>query len=420
MKKLCVCCIAMISIVICSMASASEMMSIVEIKNLIEKAPRWQKTYNAHNRTIDVDIPIIVPNVESFPVVKVEGRQVIEQGKVLNDLSITCMTEEDENLIKYSEEGMISYLTNGKYNDSGEITVLSPNNEKSVFFKADYQSPSHLRNDKVKYKEISYYPYEINEEELHAEDNDMSIQDAENYLRDILRYFFGEDNEIEINFVELRSRGHRVKNLDDTKLGDYISDYNMGTYYMKYYQKINGIPVFNDVGERLDTTGFDPEKIVDEVWNKSEPIRRISDNRFEIMTKNSFELVARWLKPIGIIENDVPLVSLEDVIKSIENEIQSGHIRRVYALRLGYGCYVTNESPEAFVLYPIWICDCDYFKNAKEEPNEKAYKDITNFRERYSFKSLVIDAQKATMNDIWLTKRKEMFCPDIITWEDLR
>lgn len=420
MKKLCVCCIAMISIVICSMASASEMMSIVEIKNLIEKAPRWQETYNAHNRTIDVDIPIIVPNVESFPVVKVEGRQVIEQGKVLNDLSITCMTEEDENLIKYSEEGMISYLTNGQYNDSGEITVLSPNNEKSVFFKADYQSPSHLRNDKVKYKEISYYPYEINEEELHAEDNDMSIQDAENYLRDILRYFFGEDNEIEINFVELRSRGHRVKNLDDTKLGDYISDYNMGTYYMKYYQKINGIPVFNDVGERLDTTGFDPEKIVDEVWNKSEPIRRISDNRFEIMTKNSFELVARWLKPIGIIENDVPLVSLEDVIKSIENEIQSGHIRRVYALRLGYGCYVTNESPEAFVLYPIWICDCDYFKNAKEEPNEKAYKDITNFRERYSFKSLVIDAQKATMNDIWLTKRKEMFCPDIITWEDLR
>lgn len=339
---------------------------------------------------------------------------------MLNDLSITCMTEEDENLIKYSEEGMISYLTNGQYNDSGEITVLSPNNEKSVFFKADYQSPSHLRTDKVKYKEISYYPYEINEEELHAEDNDMSIQDAENYLRDILRYFFGEDNEIEINFVELRSRGHRVKNLDDTKLGDYISDYNMGTYYMKYYQKINGIPVFNDVGERLDTTGFDPEKIVDEVWNKSEPIRRISDNRFEIMTKNSFELVARWLKPIGIIENDVPLVSLEDVIKSIENEIQSGHIRRVYALRLGYGCYVTNESPEAFVLYPIWICDCDYFKNAKEEPNEKAYKDITNFRERYSFKSLVIDAQKATMNDIWLTKRKEMFCPDIITWEDLR
>ncbi len=182
-------------------------------KKFNRKSAEMAKTYNAHNRTIDVDIPIIVPNVESFPVVKVEGRQVIEQGKVLNDLSITCMTEEDENLIKYSEEGMISYLTNGQYNDSGEITVLSPNNEKSVFFKADYQSPSHLRTDKVKYKEISYYPYEINEEELHAEDNDMSIQDAENYLRDILRYFFGEDNEIEINFVELRSKRTSVKTL---------------------------------------------------------------------------------------------------------------------------------------------------------------------------------------------------------------
>ena len=42
MKKLCVCCIAMISIVICSMASASEMMSIVEIKNLIEEKSNFK------------------------------------------------------------------------------------------------------------------------------------------------------------------------------------------------------------------------------------------------------------------------------------------------------------------------------------------------------------------------------------------
>ena len=61
---------------------------------------------------------------------------------------------------------------------------------------------------------------------------------------------------------------------------------------------------------------------------------RISDNRFEFMGDDSFEMLVRWVKEAGIIKEDVPLAPLSSIISSIEDEIQKGHIRNVYALRL--------------------------------------------------------------------------------------
>lgn len=43
---------------------------------------RWTQTYEAHGRTIEVDIPIIVPEVEKLPVVKVEAYYAIRNDKL--------------------------------------------------------------------------------------------------------------------------------------------------------------------------------------------------------------------------------------------------------------------------------------------------------------------------------------------------
>ena len=99
-------------------------------------------------------------------------------------------------------------------------------------------------------------------------------------------------------------------------------------------------------------------------------------------------------------------------------EIQKGHIRNVYALRLGYGCYITNESPETYVLYPTWICDCDYIGDPKEKINVSAYNIEKDFNKKYTFKTLVINAQTGEMDDPYLSKKEQIFCPTIITWED--
>ena len=144
----------------------------------------------------------------------------------------------------------------------------------------------------------------------------------------------------------------------------------------------------------------------------------ISDNRFEFMGDDSFEMLVRWVKEVGITKEDEPLAPLSSIISSIEGEIQKGHIRKVYALRLGYGCYITNESPETYVLYPTWICDCDYIGDPKEKINVSAYNIEKDFNKKYTFKTLVINAQTGEMDDPYLSKKEQIFCPTIITWED--
>ena len=46
----------------------SDMVSVSELRQQAEAMGRWTKTYEAYGRTIEVDVPIIVPEVEEFPV----------------------------------------------------------------------------------------------------------------------------------------------------------------------------------------------------------------------------------------------------------------------------------------------------------------------------------------------------------------
>ena len=48
--------------------ASGDMVSISELCQQVEAMGRWTKTYEAHGRTIEVDVPIIVPEVDEFPV----------------------------------------------------------------------------------------------------------------------------------------------------------------------------------------------------------------------------------------------------------------------------------------------------------------------------------------------------------------
>ena len=70
------------------------------------------------------------------------------------------------------------------------------------------------------------------------------------------------------------------------------------------------------------------------------------------------------------------------------------------------------------MLYPTWICDCDYIGDPKEKINVSAYNIEKDFNKKYSFMTLVINAQTGEMDDPYLSKKEQIFCPTIITWED--
>ena len=395
----------------------SDMVSVSELRQQVEAMGRWTASYEAYKRKIEVDIPIDMPEVDAVPIVQVSGYYAVDQEG--------CLTRDGTKLNKtgydgfdiYEEDGLMTYL--GTTCANGEIKAASFEQDKTVLFLAYYNSPSNLRTHKVKYDTEVYYPYEVDADKIYAEDNPQSATEAKAYLERVLGYFYPKsENSVALRYLEVRSRGHKVKGLDDYKLGDYVKNYPMGTYALSFCQTIRGIPVYHDVGWRLDTTGNAPHELINDAWKKTEPIMGISDNRFEFMGDDSFEMLVRWVKEVGVIEEDVPLAPLSNIISSVEDEIQKGHIRKVHALRLGYGCYITEESPETYALYPTWICECDYMNDPKWEIDEWAYNLEKGFNKKYTFKTLVINAQTGEMDDPYLSKKEQIFCPMIITWED--
>ena len=402
---------------VCRTGSAAERVSIRELHESIEQEPRWTASYEAYKREIEVDIPIDIPEVNAVPIIQVSGYYAVDQEG--------CLTRDGTKLNKigndgfdiYEEDGLMTYLSTTDV--TGEIKAASFEQDKTVLFLAYYNSPSNLRTHKVKYDSKVYYPYEVDADKIYAENNTQSAAAAKAYLERVLGYFYPEsDNSIALRYLEVRSRGHKVKGLDDYNLGDYAKDYPMGTYALNFCQTIQGIPVYHDVGWRLDTTGNAPHELIKDAWKKTEPIMGISDNYFEFMDDNSFEMLVRWVKEVGVIEEDVPLAPLSNIISSVEDEIQKGRIRKVYALRLGYGCYITEESPETYVLYPTWICECDYMDDPKWEIDEWAYNLEKGFNKKYTFKTFVINAQTGEMDDPYLSKKEQIFCPSIITWDE--
>ena len=395
----------------------SDMVSVSELRQQVERMGRWTASYEAYKRKIEVDIPIDIPEVDAVPIVQVSGYYAVDQeGRLTRDGTKLNKIGYDGFDI-YEEDGLMTYLSTTDV--TGEINVSPFDKDKGVILLAYYNSPSNLRTHKVKYNSKVYYPYEVDADEIYAEDNPQSAAAAKAYLERVLGYFYPEsDNSIALRYLEVRSRGHKVKGLDDYNLGDYAKDYPMGTYALNFCQTIQGIPVYHDVGWRLDTTGNAPHELIKDAWKKTEPIMGISDNRFEFMGDDSFEMLVRWVKEVGVIEEDVPLAPLSNIISSVEDEIKKGHIRKVYALRLGYGCYITEESPETYVLYPTWICECDYVDDPKWEIDEWAYNLEKGFNKKYTFKTFVINAQTGEMDDPYLSKKEQIFCPSIITWDE--
>ena len=59
----------------------ADMVFISELHQQAEAVGRWTQTYEAHGRTIEVDVPIIVPEVEAMPIVTVEAYNAVENDE---------------------------------------------------------------------------------------------------------------------------------------------------------------------------------------------------------------------------------------------------------------------------------------------------------------------------------------------------
>lgn len=389
----------------------NDMVSISELRQQGEAMERWTQTYDTPNGKVSVDIPIIVPEVENVPILQVSavmGKDVAEEKGLLKSI-------DQENAgagIFYDDFDILSKL-NVDVDGAAMIFCANPKEIDLAFLQVSHNDPNSMRMGSWDYSSDYYYPDEMNPETLFAEENDQPLSAANDALAVLLQNYYGKENaDYDVDYVEVRGRARKRAGRTKNDLGAYKKDYPKGTYYISFRQKIGGLPVYMEIGQKMLTT--DKTHITQETALKCSRVSWININGLEYMDGASFMLNATWMREEKRIQEDVPLATLDEVIQALEKKIEEGYIRDIYALRLGYVCYLDDTSPDTYTLYPTWVCDCIYANSPREQIEEN---DVTDaFRENFRYEQIIVDAQTCDIQAGWIDRDEGLYHAEPMTW----
>ena len=124
---------------------------------------------------------------------------------------------------------------------------------------------------------------------------------------------------------------------------------------------------------------------------------------------------------------DIPLAPLDEVLANIEREIETGRIRKVLSLRLGYMLYSNPDMENYAWAVPQWVLECQYVTEKEEKTIQTFYRwneqdgnlNVGMF-EMPDFTQIPIDAQSAEMLIFEVGSEELYAVPEIEIWEDVR
>ena len=376
--------------------ASGDMVSISELCQQVEAMGRWTKTYEAHGRTIEVDIPIYIPN---------EKELAVYDCSAYTDYIKNPNDEDKTNVYAYNEN--LKELVKEESNDKSEnaiIEVYDNGTELRIMFNSPEELLERNTRDYIKIKESGYYPDKVNADVIYAENSDLSLMEAEKYLEEIVRFFIRDGYDgIDIDYIKIAGRGRKTRSYTDEELGECADYYPKGTYFFNYYQKLHHIPIMMTIIATLNN------KQENGVYGDLFGFWGTTGGLCQIMDRNSFWLTIKWMKIEKEHEETVRLLPIEQIINTVEKEIKAGHVRNVYALKLGYIIYLNDRSPETYTLYPMWVLDCDYVENKNKEIKVNPYSD--DIRDCFSFERICINPETAEMMDFLNPKTSMLYAP---------
>ncbi len=376
--------------------ASGDMVSVSELRQQVEAMGRWTQTYEAHGRTIEVDIPIYIPN---------EKELAVYDCSAYTDYIKNPNDEDKTNVYAYNEN--LKELVKEESNDKSEnaiIEVYGNGTELRIMFNSPEELLERNTRDYIKIKKSGYYPDKVNADVIYAENSDLSLMEAEKYLEEIVRFFIRDGYDgIDIDYIKIAGRGRKTRSYTDEELGECADYYPKGTYFFNYYQKLHHIPIMMTIIATLNN------KQENRVYGDLFGFWGTTGGICQIMDRNSFWLTIKWMKIEKEHEETVKLLPIEQIINAVEKEIKAGHVRNVYALKLGYIIYLNDRSPETYTLYPMWVLDCDYVENKNKEIKVNPYSD--DIRDCFSFERICINPETAEMMDFLNPKTRMLYAP---------
>ena len=352
----------------------------MNIKTLAEQsATRWQGEYQSvRGETVSVDCPVIVPDADMAPVLRVIWYPPLDQA-FLNEFGAP------------SEDDIHRFHAN-----TDDTTTAVIHNLENM------TAPNEIGNSFDAYRFIKLE--EVDWDRIYARNSLLTAREAFEAIENRIKEIYTKYGSYGYYPME-PAYGFKISYLVD-KTGTPTRDIDKYSFFG--FEVMRGLPV----------VGIIPHTYMDISKHRFESI---DDPRYYILhieTEFTFGFAAHLLAEEELIHEDIPLVDFEIAKPQVEKLIEDGRVRKVHGVRLGYILYLEpDHNREHFRLVPSWVVDCEYYKTAKDETeviDEPDYTIVQNFRK------LTINAQTGKLIDPENKSPDRSDYPEIITWDDVK
>lgn len=341
MKKiLLILCLLLLLIPYTAAIAEQKFYSISQLHDLIEEGyPNgWQESIQTKWRTVEINTPVLVPDTDRMPIFFLR----IQEN---NEINLSLLPG------------------NGWKVDSGKRISATRASD-----------PSQPNLEKMKVESIHYYT-PVDMEMMLVDYGGKTLCDAAQEIMDALESI----NQGATGFDIDHPFDVMVNIATDPKTG---KSQECWVNYLAY-QTVSGIPLFRHIGYYL------PYDLP--VWKKRIPWMNLS------MGMNVYNGMCFGFYPIQCktIEADVPLAGFPKVQQTLRKEIESGHIRKILEIRLGYTVVDVRGDPEEYTsaTKPIWHVEVWWCKNGDAKMKEDDPDYPTNDYGKLECAKIAIDAQ---------------------------
>ena len=321
MRKLCSLLLFIIFSVLCITAAIAETQtfSIKELPGVTSS--RWEQTYEAYGRTIRVNTDIVIPDMEKIPLLAVQPMEPLLEEEVQ----------------KYEE--MFSTPYSSKFLNDKYRTYISF---------SDHEGHPDLSNaEKVTTPNRPLYEYDRNK--AYTEDNDLTVAEAENLVREnIQKVFPGMDFRVDKIVINDRTKYRKSGKKLEAK----------GYYELDCAQVIDGIPVAGSIHNAYRNGQTKHDRIIGNYGTASAAVTDEGSfyGRYSIWNTTA---------ELGTPDQFLPF---DAVRHKIEDMIMSGNIRHVFSVNIGYAQYDLPEgSKYEYILVPAWVVCTGWMDEPEEE-----------------------------------------------------
>ncbi len=358
-------------------ALATQNVTLADIRE--EAKDGWHQTYEAHGRTITVDLDILVPLADTVPVLKLE----------------LAPQPDDAALAAYDTVELYPL-------GSSVISVVKGDPGNGNIYK---KVSGNITDGPTQWMDAPQIDWSV-----HAEDNPMTMQEATDLTMGVIEQLYGPQisGQYEVKNVGAGGKIYRWKGYDGNTAHlttPLDQPGNIGTYYISLR------PVFHDIPVIYGGGGWFSDYTRVEL--PSEQPLGYEAGAF-VTTAQDYSVSIHAVREAEQLHADIPLAPFADVKQALETQIANGRVRTLERLEFGYVQYYDPERVDACWLVPCWVAFGEMYDDAKGEP--KLYKDPEMEFTQKENGWLVVQAQTGQLQDTFDPSRTRRYVPETFGW----